>query len=207
MKARDIADASRTTFLHVASFASILGLYLSAMSQGEQSTQWYRLPVLAFAVIFLGVAVWDLWLIWQRRPRRFTEDAKIALYMAEWIQQQGRAVVFSRDLSWTSNVRAKEALKVKAKSGDLKLFVEEMVPVAEELRTLGAQVITYKNLGHIPRSRFTIVGHERAGSRVAIGARLGGAHVVEEFEEGAHPLFSLALDMVKFVEAGGSGQP
>jgi hypothetical protein len=68
------------------------------------------------------------------------------------------------------------------------------------LKQRGARIHTYQRLRHVPRSRFTIVDYGLEGARVAVGAKLGGRHVIQEFQSGSHPFFAVAEDLVKFLE-------
>jgi hypothetical protein len=102
-------------------------------------------------------------------------------------------------MSWAQEQPIRGLLLNKAESNELTVFVEHSIPLTDELDGKGARIIQYGVLGHVPRSRFTIVGFDREGARVAIGGRVGDAHVIQKFSNGHHPCFSLAEDLVKIL--------
>jgi hypothetical protein len=108
-------------------------------------------------------------------------------------------VIFSRDMSWTTEPRIRDLLFQKARAHELTLCVQRHIPISNELRDHGARVVTYSELGYVPKSRFTIIDYERDGARVAIGQRIAGRHIIEEFDSRSHPLFSVAEDLIKLL--------
>src|SRR5262245_396895 len=74
-----------------------------------------------------------------------------------------------------------------------------MIPITNDLQRQGASIVTYEDLNHVPRSRFTIVDFGREGARVAVGVRSGSDHIIQEFRSGFHPFFAVAEDLVKFL--------
>ena len=89
----------------------------------------------------------------------------------------------------------------KATRRELTVFLEHSIPLTDELRERGATIITYQSLGHIPRARFTIVDYGREGARVAVGVHEHGRHVIQEYQNGFHPFFAVAEDLVRFLIA------
>ena len=74
-----------------------------------------------------------------------------------------------------------------------------MIPIAETLKECVTTVLTYASLKVIPQARSTIVNLGRMDSQAAVGRRLDGQHVVEEFGAGDHPVFAVASDLVEIV--------
>lgn len=110
-------------------------------------------------------------------------------------------MIFSRDMSWTDEKAIRQVLMEKAGRNELTVFLEHPIPLTDELRRQGAQIVTYGALGHVPRSRFTIVDFGREGARVAVGVKVGNDHVIQEFRSGDHPFFAVAEDLVKLLLA------
>ena len=110
-------------------------------------------------------------------------------------------MIFSRDMSWAGDAPTRQILLEKAGRNELTVFVEHSIPLTEDLRQSGAQIVTYEALGHVPRSRFTIVNFDRDGARVAVGTQVRNKHVIQEFRSGYHPYFSVTEDLVKFLLA------
>ena len=110
-------------------------------------------------------------------------------------------MIFSRDMSWADDEATRQILLEKAERNELTVCVERSIPLTDELRQSGARIVTYESLGHVPRSRFTIVDFDRDGARVAVGVRVQDKHVIQEFRSGHHPFFAVAEDLVKFLIA------
>jgi hypothetical protein len=126
--------------------------------------------------------------------------------MCRWVSQPGRVVIFSRDMSWARADSVRNVLVGKADRGELTVCLEHEVQLTNELHNHGANIVTYGHIGHVPRSRFTIVGFEREGARVAVGVADNGRHVIQEFQSGAHPFFAVAEDLVKLLIAAKADQ-
>ncbi len=110
-------------------------------------------------------------------------------------------MIFSRDMSWTHDEAIRQVLMEKAGRNELIVCLEHPIRLTDELRRQGAQIVTYGALGHVPRSRFTIVDFGREGARVAVGVKVGNEHVIQEFRSGDHPFFAVAEDLVKLLLA------
>jgi hypothetical protein len=134
-------------------------------------------------------------------PKRFQSTQKINAYMKNWLTSGGRAVIFKRDMSWAHEREVREILFAKASRNELTICVEHPIPLANELADAGANIVSYAPLGHVPLSRFTIVDFEREGARVAVGGKIHGVHVIQEFQSGHHPIFAIADDLVKILIA------
>lgn len=150
--------------------------------------------------VYTYISTLDVFDTFKAVPKNFKDGSpKIVDYMRRWVSKPGRTVIFSRDLTWANDAGAKNALCAKAKNGELTVLVEAENAITAELKAAGAEIVSYGGLGHIPRSRFTIIGFKKDGARVAIGALIDGRHVIEDFQSGAHPLFSVTEDLVQFL--------
>lgn len=185
----------------VASFCSVLGVYLTITPANDARPWWH------WIVIALGAGLTLLIVFFEIREQRrhgakiFKSKDKINGFMYNWVSNGGRALIFSRDMSWV-NEEIMQLLLTKARRRELTVCLEHSIDISERLKSEGAQIITYGNLGHIPRSRFTIVDFERDGARVAVGVGTKRGHLIQEFEMGSHPYFAVAEDLVKFLING-----
>jgi len=133
------------------------------------------------------------------QPKTFKTKKTIRDYMFRWIESGGKVCIFSNDLSWVDDDEMVSMLKQKAGKDELQICVPVMVPIAETLKTAGATILTYSPLKVVPQSRFTIINCGRMDAQVAVGRRVNGEHVVEEFGAGDHPVFAVASDLVELV--------
>ncbi len=150
----------------------------------------------------------DILSYYKSKPRSYRNNQKINDYMHQWISQEGRVTIFTRDMSWGGDARILRLLRTKASDGDLSVCLPRRIPLTEELEQHGAKIYTYEGLRYEPESRFTIVRKGRMDAQVAIGRRRdGGPHIIEEFSAGHDPVFHLANDLAEIIErlpAGGS---
>jgi hypothetical protein len=154
----------------------------------------------------------------EERGRTYKTTAHINRFMHDWISERGRVVIFSNDMSWVSDdvhlrwyeklkakIRNDESLSIhellieKANRDELTLCLPRENDLSRELEAAGTQVATYEELKITPEARFTIVRHGQANAEVAIGHREQGVHRIATFENGRHPAFAMAEDLVKFV--------
>jgi hypothetical protein len=187
--------------IQLSSYASILGLYFTLVPVGAPKSTLHWIVLIAGIALAIAVILRDLKNHLRSGPKVFADRARINEYMLQWIKSDGRTVIFSRDLSWATERPVVEELRKKATKRELIVCIEHSIELTDELATLGAKIVTYQHLGHVPRSRFTIVGFGREGARVAVGVPQEGRHVIQEFESGKHPYFAVAEDLVKFLGA------
>jgi|ERR1043166_6944878 hypothetical protein len=178
--------------LQIASYASILGLYFTVHPFDQDRPWWHTALILAGLVAVLYLAYQEVCDQLRSQPKRFRSTEKINAYMRNWLGSGGRALIFTRDMSWAHEQQVKDLLFAKAGRNELTICVEHPIPIANDLKLAGATVVSYAQLGHVPQSRFTIIDFEREGARVAIGGRVGSDHVIQEFQSGHHPIFALA---------------
>ncbi len=189
--------------IEISAYASILGLYFTIVPPQGTHSIWHWIGLLVFALLALVSLGRDVIDHIRTRPKVYggkNKQVKINKYMCRWLSSGGRAVIFSRDLSWAANESLRLILLAKAARGELTLFVEHPLPITDELAKLGATIVVYKDGEHLPRSRFTIIDYGREGARVAVGVTQNGKHVIEEFQSGEHPFFAIAEDLTKFIE-------
>ncbi len=187
--------------IQVSAITSILGLYFTLQPPTADQPWWHSL-VIAVAIIFsFFLAGREIVNYVRNAPKVYRSSRKIKSYMRKWISSGGRVVIFSRDMSWAGDEATRQILLEKARRDELTVCVERSIPLTDDLRQSGARIVTYEALGHVPRSRFTIVDFDRDGARVAVGVPVQNRHVIQEFRSGDHPYFAVAEDLVKFIIA------
>jgi hypothetical protein len=187
--------------LQLGSYISFLGLYLTAFPFDQPRPTWHIVLILAGLSVSLYLSYHDIREYLRSTPKQFQSPQQINAYMRSWLQSGGRAVIFTRDMSWAHDEEVREILLQKAARNELTICVEHPIPLANELANAGATVVSYAALGHVPRSRFTIIDFEREGARVAVGGKVHGTHVIQEFQSGQHPIFAIADDLAKILIA------
>jgi hypothetical protein len=190
-----------TIGVHIVSIAGIVRFYFSLPENAQHELSW-QLFAVAMCVFNFAAILWESISHFRNAPKTFrlTQPDKIRNYMIRWLQSGGRAVVFTRDMTWL-NESVREILIRKAQNHELTLCIEHMLPIAKELEKEGADIISYGDLGVVPQSRYTIIDFEKHGARVAVGGAVGRRHVIQEFREGDHPFFAVAADLAKILIA------
>jgi hypothetical protein len=151
---------------------------------------------IALTVIAVALEITDYL---NHRPKVLKTKKQIRDYMFRWIDSGGKVCIFSNDLSWVDDEEMVLMLTRKAAKDELQICVPTMIPIVESLKEAGAMILTYSALKVVPQSRFTIINSGRMDAQVAVGRRLDGEHVVEEFGAGDHPVFAVASDLVDIV--------
>jgi hypothetical protein len=189
-------------FVHLLSLTAIWRLYLSLPSSEHDRIIWqFGAPLISLLLTL--VIAWEIYNYWRTVPSRFRifKNWRIKRYMRRWLSSGGRAVIFTRDMSWADDKATRDVLSDKARAGELIICIEHTIPLAEELATKGATIISYGELGVVPRSRYTIVDFESDSARVAVGGAVGYSHVIQVYRNGQHPFFSVAEDLAKILLA------
>jgi hypothetical protein len=183
------------------SITAAVRLYLSLPTELSNEFLWQIGTAL---ICFCNVAaiLWEVYSYFRSAPKRFrlSQQDKIRSYMIRWLKSGGRAVIFTRDMSWVDE-SVKGILLAKARQHELTICIEHQLPIADELLQAGANVISYADLGVVPQSRYTIIDFEKHGARVAVGGAVGKYHVIQEFRDGEHPFFAVAEDLAKILIA------
>jgi len=192
---------SAIVVLQLSSWASFIGLYLTIFPLGTDRPTWHWILLVFTTLATAGLIIRDVRDHLRNSPKFYKTEKSINDYMRRWVSSGGRAVIFSRDMSWAHELETKTVLFEKARRNELTICAEQSVQLTEELKAAGATVVYYGHLGHIPRSRFTIIDFEREGARVAVGAKLHGRHAIQEYRDGEHPFFGVAEDLVKILKA------
>jgi hypothetical protein len=184
---------------NLGSTASLIGLVFVFHPAGQAFSVTEGMLLGAGIVLTVLAIVLDLKEYYGKRPKVLRTKQQIREYMFRWIENGGKVCIFSNDLSWVDDDEMVSMLKSKAGKDELKICVPSMVPIAETLKAAGATILTYAPLKVTPLSRFTIINCGRMDSQVAVGRRLDGQHVVEEFGAGDHPVFAVASDLVEII--------
>ena len=183
----------------VASVASVVGLYLIIRPKEDTFSSLevgFFVAFLIFAVIAIGLQIYNYV---KQRPKKYKTPKKIRGYLFKWIKLGGRVAIFTHDMSWVDDDEMKAMLVNKAERNELEIFMPAARPVGTELEKHGARLYVYADLNVIPSSRFTIVNVDRHDSRVAVGGKVGGVHVIREFSIGEHPFFAVAEDLTRII--------
>lgn len=188
--------------VHLLAIVSFLRAYFS-LSKAEQEQSTWKIGIAVICIILVFAIVWELVNHVRSSPTRyrFFKERRIRRFMRLWLSSGGRAVVFTRDMSWANAANVRDVLFEKAQRQELTICIEHMIPLAQELQERGANIIAYGELEVVPRSRYTIIDFERDGARVAVGGAVGKTHVIQEFRSGQHPYFAVAEDLVKILAA------
>jgi hypothetical protein len=190
-----------TIGVHLLSIAGIVRFFFSLPESYQHDVSW-QLGTLAMGLFNLAAIGWETISHVRSAPKRFklTQPDKIRRYMIRLLKSGGRSVVFTRDMSWV-DATVRQILVAKARQRELTICMEHQLPLAEELQREGAEVISYAELGVVPKSRYTIVDFEKHGARVAVGGAVGNHHVIQVFRDGEHPFFAVAEDLAKILIA------
>jgi len=179
--------------------ASVFGFVYTLWPARGEVTPYQAAWLTGLAMMFIATLALDIREHWSHRPKRYKKPASIIDYMYSWISSEGRVVIFTHDLSWAGDSRIRELLATKAQRSELTICLPEPIDLTNELARLGARIHTYPSLKYVPTSRFTIIREGREDATVAIGRKVHGVHVIEEFASGEHPVFSVAHDLVQLV--------
>lgn len=133
------------------------------------------------------------------RPHVMRNVDQIRDYMYAWIARAGRVAIFTHDMTWVRDEELKDLLRRKAREDELIVCLPNSTPLARELDEIGATVYSYSQLNYVPRSRFTIIKLGRGDAEVAVGRDVSGSHIIEEFQIGRHPAFTMAEDLVSII--------
>lgn len=188
----------------VGSQASLLALVLVFMPQPVDIYGWPGVLAIAatlFALVSICLEVSaDKKAHNNRKTYRKDDSIGIKAYMRSWIGDSGRAIIWTRDLSWADDDLTKKLLKEKAQEGNLTVCMPKMTELGEALRDAGAKVWIYGRPSFAaPASRFTIAHYGNGGSQVAIGRGGRGIHVIEEIDS-SHPALHMAVDLASLAE-------
>jgi hypothetical protein len=189
--------------LNVASYSSILGLYFTVYPYDQHHPLWRVALILMLTAACLILSTWEVADYLKQSAKRFRSTARINNYMRHWLESGGRAVIFTRDMSWAHEQQIQNILFLKARRQELTICIEQPISLTNELQLAGARIISYASLGHTPRSRFTIIDFEKEGARVAIGGKVGSVHNIQEFQNGVNAEFGVAEDLAKILIAFG----
>ena len=199
----------RDRFIHVltiiGALASLLGVALPGLAS-ESGIVWWKLGLLIFSLALALVAIWLV--VRSGHPTRVFpvgSDADIAKYLYRWINTGGRVLISTRDMSWADTPEMMDLLTLKAGAGELTIVLPEEVERSSALKAEGAAVFTYGH-NHDLKAKFTIVNYQKIGSRVAIGWRSRGHHIIQEFSAADEdPTFYLVEDLVRLAQSRGTG--
>lgn len=184
-----------------ASFASMGGVLFAFLPPTSEMPAWAWIVLFFAGMCLLLLVILEFGARRHLRVYRKSDGEGIRQYMQRWIEHGGVAAIWTRDMTWAQNADMRKLLKEKAKKHELVLCLPEKNELARELAGLGADVYEYgRDILESPSSRFTITSYGKSGSMVAVGRPRGEIHVIEEFDEGGHPAFALAHDLVSFAK-------
>ncbi|MCK4368330.1 MAG: hypothetical protein KAV68_01485 [Dehalococcoidales bacterium] len=183
----------------VCSFASLFGLIFILRPLGEPLTALQG-GLLGFGIcLLIAVIILQILNYFKTKPKSMVKESQIRDYIYKWISRGGRVAILSHDMSWVRDEDMKKLLRSKADCNELDLCIPREIALSKELQREGAQVHTFSELQYVPESRFTIINRGRMDAQVAVGRRIKGKHMIEEFSMGEHPIFSVANDLVNLI--------
>jgi hypothetical protein len=139
------------------------------------------------------------------RPKRYETPEKIRDFMNDWISQEGRVAIYTRDMSWAQQEeRILRLLNRKASAGELTLVLPRHIELSRRLEARGATVYTYPGFEYEPKSRFTVVRFGREDAEVAIGRQISGVHTISTYSAGHHSAFALVEDLLELIRRAGA---
>lgn len=185
------------------SFASIIGLFFISPLDYQKLSFNEQLLLLGIIILLIISLIAVIHNYFQNKPKVFSSERSVKEYLHKWIQNGGRTVIFTRDMSWVDDSEIKSMLKRKAEEDELIILMPNKLEKAEEFEVVGAKVIEYPDLKFTPRARFTITNFGRTDAKIAVGKRISSGdkfkHLIEEYDQGSHPYFQLADDLVQMI--------
>ena len=185
------------------SFASIIGLlFVNPIAYESLSPTKKVIVIICIVLLIISVIATVINYIYNK-PKVFKSERSVKEYLHKWIQNGGRTVIFTRDMSWVDDSEIKSMLKRKAEDGELMILMPKKIDKVEEFASVGAKIVEYPDLQFTPRARFTITNFGRADAKIAVGKRISSGnkfkHQIEEYDNGSHPYFQLADDLVHMI--------
>lgn len=181
----------------------LLGLIGLWISLPPDITKFSMFQIISLMITIIGVVFmiyWDILSYLKTKPKFYRTTQAIDKYMYHWISQRGRAVIFTRDMSWATSTKIKQLLIEKANKGELEICLPAATSLTTELAAAGAEIHTYTSFKGSPYSRFTIIRYGKDDARIAIGKNVDGYHQINEYSYGIDPIFSIAYDLVKIIK-------
>jgi hypothetical protein len=199
---KNISTTTTNILSHIGSLASLIGLLFTIKNPNSSFNGWQWLLLflaITFFVVFIGVIIWEYI---TKKPLIFKNAKGIRDYMYKWIENGGRTVIFTRDLSWVSDDAMKDMLNNKARRGELTICMPNKISKVEEFEKSGATIVVYSSLNYTPLSRFTITNYGRDDAKVAVGKSMSsGNHLIEVYGNGEHPYFQVANDLINIINS------
>jgi hypothetical protein len=187
--------------------ASIIGSIAAYDQLKDKIPGWAYHSIIIYILLASIALVYESICDYKKSPRKYSPNSPdIAIALCKLIKASGKAALFSRDLTWASDLQsdAYKALQNKAKRGELTVLCEITNGVASSLSSDGADVHSYIGKLKDPGSRFSILDYGKPGARLIIGYNDGENHVIQMYNSANDPaLIYLAEDMVKLAIACG----
>lgn len=187
--------------------ASIIGSVAAFDQLKDKIPGWAYHSIIIFIVLAVFSLVYEGVSEYKNSPKKYPPNSRgIAADLCKLINASGKTALFSRDLTWASDLQsnAYKTLQNKAKRGELTVLCEIANGVASSLSGDGADVHSYIGKLKDPGSRFSILDYGKPGARLIIGYNDGNKHVIKMYNSASDPaLIYLAEDMVKLAIACG----
>ena len=183
------------------SIVEFIGLLLGGL--GILSTQNSLMKLIFIIIIIIGLIIVGFKVI--ERYLSYDKNAyptkeEINDFMHNWLESNGKSVVFTRDMSWGNDGKVNDVLKTKARNKELTLVLSSQNQTSKELEKLGATVIEYGHLDYTPAIIFTIVDYQTMNSKVAIGQKdEQEIHRINKYSKNDAPIFYLATDLINLI--------
>lgn len=175
-------------------FSALAGVKV-VLSLGGGGVAWWKIT-LSCAIVALAALAYRY--VWHEEKKRAPVAAgrpdALVPKNREWLAEQGRMLIVTRDMSWSVDPAISAALFAKAENGELMIFAWQQTPFLQELRERGADVYTLD--GSPPQVRFTVLRWGASDERVLVHRQVRGE--VEFFEIGPtdFPAYGLTRDVV-----------
>lgn len=187
--------------------ASIIGSIAAYDQLKDKIPSWAYHSIIIFIILASISLMYEAMSDYRSSPKKYSPNSPdIAIALCKLIKSSGKAALFSRDLTWASDLQsdAYKTLQNKAKRGELTVLCELTNGVASSLSGDGADVHSYNGKLKDPGSRFSILDYGKPGARLIIGYNDGNNHVIQTYNSANDPaLIYLAEDMVKLAIACG----
>lgn len=183
-------------------FIELIGLIFSVIVVFQGGLNWLSIIFLFVILLSIVVAIYSIYQSYREiYANAYYSTSDINEYMHNWLEDNSRSIIFSRDMSWANDDgKIFQVLEKKALDKELILVLADKTPLVTKLEAKGAVFIEYGFLGYTPKTRFTFVNYESMDEKVAIGKQdENGVHRIDEYSPSDAPVYYLARDLISIL--------
>src|SRR5258708_350150 len=105
-----------TIFVHLLSIGTVLRLYMTLPAPERDHFAW-QISASVICLILALAILWEFLNYRRSAPNqfRFFKARRIKGYMRKWLSSGGRALIFTRDMSWVDDSAIRDVLIEKAR--------------------------------------------------------------------------------------------